>query len=58
MDYTDVYPELNGYLIKPLLQDPPMCTLAELKDGTYTLEDLETLHQIMEIKQHIKSITN
>ena len=53
MDYSEIFPELNGYLIKPLLVNPPLCTLAELQDGTYTLKDLEVLHQIIELRQHL-----
>ena len=52
VDYNSIYPELNGYLIKPLLVNPPMCTLKELSDGTYSLYDLEVMHQIIEIKQY------
>ena len=52
VDYNSIYPELNGYLIKPLLVNPPMCTLKELSDGTYNLYDLEVMHQIIEIKQY------
>ncbi len=52
MDYSQVYPELNGYLIKPMLVNPPMLTLKELGDGTYTLYDIEMMHQIMEIRAH------
>jgi hypothetical protein len=47
-----VYPELNGYLVKPLLVNPPMITLKELSDCTYTLYDIEVMHQIIEIKEH------
>lgn len=54
IDYSSVYPELNGYLMKPLLVNPPMCTLKELQDGTYSIYDLEVLHQIIEIKQHMQ----
>lgn len=52
VDYSAAYPELNGYLITPLLVNPPMCTLKELQDGTYTIFDLEMMHQIIEIKQY------
>jgi hypothetical protein len=31
-----------------------MCTLRELKDGTYNIYDLEMMHQILEIKEHMK----
>ena len=53
VDYSSVYPKLNGYLIKPLLVNPPLCSLKELQDGTYTIADLETFHQVLEIKQHM-----
>lgn len=53
VDYSKVYPKLNGYIVKPMLVNPPLCTLKELQDGTYTLYDLEMFHQILEIKQHM-----
>jgi len=28
--------------------------LRELQDGTYTIKDLEVMHQVIEIKQHMK----
>lgn len=37
-------------MIRPMLVNPPMCTLKELKDGTYNLYDLEMMHQIIELK--------
>jgi hypothetical protein len=51
--YNDIFPTLNGFMIKPLLVSPPMCTLKELQDGTYTIADLETMHQLIELKQHM-----
>ena len=54
MDYNSIFPELNGYVIKPLLSEPPMCTLKELQDGTYSLYDLEILHQVLELRDHMK----
>ena len=35
-----------------MLVNPPMLSLKELSDGTYTLYDIEVMHQIIEIKQH------
>jgi hypothetical protein len=58
VDYNDIYPELNGYLIKPLLVNPPMCQLSDLQDGTYNIKDLEVMHQILEIKQHASAVAN
>ena len=31
-----------------------MCTLKELQDGTYSLYDLEILHQVLELRDHMK----
>ena len=35
-----------------MLINPPMLTLKELDDGTYSLYDIEVMHQIIEIKMH------
>jgi hypothetical protein len=58
VDYSQVYPELDGYFVRPLLVNPPLCTLAELRNGTYTIYDLEMFHQILEIKDHMKPAVN
>lgn len=58
VDYSSIYPELNGYLIKPLLVNPPMCQLHQLQDGTYRLVDLEVMHQIIELQNHSRAITH
>ena len=55
-NYNEVFPELNGYLIKPLLVNPPMCKLHELQDGTYSIKDLEMMHQIIEIQDHARQV--
>ena len=52
-DYNAIYPSLNGYLVKPLLVNPPLCTLKELQDGTYSISDLEVLHQVLELRSHM-----
>jgi hypothetical protein len=51
-DYSSIFPELNGFLITPLLVNPPMCKLKELQDGTYSLYDVEIMHQILQLKGH------
>lgn len=54
VDYNSIYPELNGFLLKPLLVNPPMCSLCQLSDGTYTLYDIEIMHQVLELKKHME----
>jgi len=31
-----------------------MCALKDLKDGTYTINDLEIMHQIIELRNHMR----
>lgn len=30
------------------MHSPPLCTLAQLKDGTYTINDLADFHEAMD----------
>lgn len=30
------------------MRDPPLCTLAELKNGTYSINDLADFHEAMD----------
>lgn len=34
--------------MRPAMRDPPLCTLRELKDGTYTINDLADFHEAMD----------
>ena len=35
---------------RPLLVEPPMCTLKELDDGTYSIQDLELMNELLDLK--------
>lgn len=56
VDYSNIFPEINGYIMRPLLVNPPLCTLNELQDGTYTLKDIEILHQIIELREDLHQV--
>ena len=34
--------------MRPVFHDPPLCALRELKDGTYSLNDLAEMHEAMD----------
>lgn len=34
--------------MRPIMHDPPLCTYIQLKDGTYTLNDLADFHEAMD----------
>jgi hypothetical protein len=55
-DYGEIYPKLNGYLIRPLLASPPMCELKDLQNGVYNINDLEVMHQILDLRSHMNPI--
>lgn len=42
------------YLHRPIIADPPLCSLRELQDGTYSLDDLITLHEILDVRSYLK----
>jgi hypothetical protein len=52
-DYSEVFPTLNGYFIRPLLASPPMCELKDLQNGEYSMKDLEIMHQILDLREHM-----
>jgi len=44
---------VDSFLHRPLLTDPPMCTLKELQDGTYSFNDLFLLNELLDLKIHL-----
>lgn len=34
--------------MRPVMRDPPLCKLSELKDGTYSINDLADFHEAMD----------
>jgi hypothetical protein len=34
--------------MRPIMRDPPLCTLRELQDGTYSINDLADFHEAMD----------
>tara|TARA_R110000782_G_C14801543_1_gene411902 strand:- start:1494 stop:1649 length:156 start_codon:yes stop_codon:yes gene_type:complete len=45
-----MFPNINTLLHRPLLSDPPMCSLAELQNGTYSIDDLMMMHELLDLK--------
>ena len=32
------------------MRNPPLCSLKELQDGTYTIDDLDDMHEAMDVE--------
>lgn len=48
------FPNINVFLHKPIIVEPPLCSLRELQDGTYSIDDLFLMHELMDLKQLMK----
>lgn len=35
------------------MTDPPMCSLKELSDGTYSVDDVDLMHEILDLKKEL-----
>lgn len=53
----DNYPNIDPVLHRPMLANPPLCTLSELQDGTYSLEDLFMMNEILDLKSSLSAKT-
>lgn len=40
--------------MRPTRGESPQCTLAELKDGTYTLDDLADFHEVLDEEEEYR----
>ena len=38
---------------RPILSEPPLCSLKELKDGTYDIDDLADMHEALDAKEEV-----
>lgn len=44
------FPSIDVFLHRPLLCEPPLCTLKELQDGTYSIDDILVINEILDLK--------
>ena len=42
-------PNINWFVWRPLINDPPLCTLRELQDGTYDVNDLADFNEVIAV---------
>lgn len=53
VDYSKMFPNINYYLHRPVLSEPKLADLRELQDGTYSIDDLIILHDILDFKAEV-----
>lgn len=42
-------PNLDLFLWRPVISDPSLCSLKELDDGTYNINDLLDMHEALDL---------
>lgn len=40
-------------LWRPVLAEPPLCSIRELHDGTYSIDDLADMHEALDLKDEL-----
>ena len=48
-----MFPEINYFLHRPAMSEPPLMMLREVDDGTYSINDLLILHNILDYKDEV-----
>lgn len=52
--FVELFPDLDFFLYRGILNTPQMCSLKELTDGSYSMYDIYLLHELMDAQQELK----
>jgi len=55
--YATQFPNIDLFLHRPLLSNPPLCSLKDLKDGSIYILDVLIMHQLLDLKNKMKEDT-
>lgn len=53
-----MFPNIHYFLHRPVLSNPPMARLCEILDGTYSINDLLLLHEMLDYKDEVMKRAN
>ncbi len=45
---------VDWFLFRPCCSTPPLCTRRELRDGTYSINDLADFHEALDLKEEFE----
>ncbi len=50
---------IKWYIWRPIMSEPQLCTLKELRDGTYNINDLADMHEALDvIQENMRRLNN
>ena len=50
----ELFPDIDFYLYRGVIANPPMCKLGDLSDGSISLYELHIIHELLDLKQELK----
>lgn len=50
-------PNIDLFIWAPVIAQPPLCSLAELENGTYSLTDLMDFHEALLLRARLMNCT-
>ncbi|MBG6242990.1 MAG: hypothetical protein EKE20_14730 [Candidatus Symbiopectobacterium sp. Dall1.0] len=51
---SSLFPDINYFLHRPLIEVPALCDLYQLVDGTYSINDLSLMHDILDLRKKLE----
>jgi len=45
---------VDTWLHRPVMSEPPLCSLRELQDGTYSICDVADMNEMLDLKASMK----
>jgi len=49
------FPNINVELHRVIISEPPMCALKDLQNGTYSIDDLQMMNELLDLKDYLIS---
>lgn len=46
-----LFKNIDFYIWRPCLNNPPLCSYADLKNGVYDINDLADMHELLDVKE-------
>ena len=48
------FPNVDVWLHRAVIVEPPLCSLHQLEDGTYSIEDVLIMNELLDLKESLK----
>lgn len=49
----ELFPDVDFYLHRGVISNPPLCLFSQLSDGSLSIVDLHIMHEVLDLKQRL-----